>query len=109
MSVHCIAIGYATREGVVIRAGDGYQAQTERTPIVTTHTPQVVEGEFVPCRWCGQMICECPDWIEFMATDPMRCQLCSKFDCDCVTDFADVLHADPHGNVAWRETEELPF
>jgi hypothetical protein len=29
MSVHCIAIGYANSEGVVIRAGDGYQAQAQ--------------------------------------------------------------------------------
>jgi hypothetical protein len=52
MSVHCIAIGYATRDVVVIRTGDGYQAQAQEL------TPPGRDVE--PCP-CGRPDCDCDE------------------------------------------------
>jgi hypothetical protein len=112
-----LAIGRCGPDGVELRCGgDGYMPVAQVTPLgrdvaalVVTFNPQTVEGEFVPCRFCGKEICECPDWIEFMTTDPMRCQLCGGVDCTCVQDMAAMREADPHGDVSWRESVEVTY
>jgi hypothetical protein len=92
MSVHCIAIGYATRDGVYIRTGDGYQAQAqELTPLgrdVLAFCEAWQRGEVELCP-CGKIACDCDEWGEIMHTSP--------FD------------PDPHGDLSAFANEQIPY
>jgi hypothetical protein len=75
VTAHMLAIGYATRDGVFVRTGDGYQAQAqELTPL---------GRDVEPCP-CGRPDCDCDEWHE-------------------------IMNADPHGDVSWRESVEVSY
>jgi hypothetical protein len=45
----------------------GAVVQPTRTPIVATLTP---------CRFCGELVCDCQDWLEWMLLaepEPQEC------------------------------------
>ena len=60
---HQLAVcGIAAPDGLYARCGDGWRKlQPTREPIVAL-TP---EG-LIPCPWCGEAVCDCQDWLEWM-------------------------------------------
>ena len=57
-----VATGYATPAGLYLRCGDGLRlVEPTRTPIVA-----LVSDDLVPCSWCGETVCDCQDWLEWM-------------------------------------------
>lgn len=44
-------------------------AMRVRGEVVTpTRTPIVAQAsdELIPCSWCGETVCDCQDWLEWM-------------------------------------------
>lgn len=62
--------GYATRDGLYARCGDGWRKlQPTREPIAAQLTPDGL----VRCRFCGEPVCDCQDWLEWMLlAEPAR-------------------------------------
>ncbi len=59
-----IVVGVAAPDGLYVRQGDGFRkVEPTREPIATQLTPDGL----VRCRHCGEPVCDCQDWLEWMA------------------------------------------
>lgn len=76
----------------------GAVVEPTRTPIVARLTP------------LGAAIdCDCDEWPELMYTDPIEenpCIRCHRYNCNCA---AQPFNVDPHGDLTWRDSVEIPF
>lgn len=62
MSHHLAVCGIATADGLFARCGDGWRKlQPTREPIAAQ-----ASDELIPCSWCGETVCDCQDWLEWM-------------------------------------------
>lgn len=98
MTARCVITGtVAPRSQPARITVRGVPVAPTRTPIVQL-TPlgaavreacaALLAGELKPCQWCGSIApCDCLWWHEYML----------------------LQDADPHGDLTWRESEEVPF
>ena len=59
-----IVVGVAAPDGLYVRQGDGFRkVEPTRESLVVQLTPDGL----VRCRHCGEPVCDCQDWLEWMA------------------------------------------
>ncbi len=62
MTARCYVLGtIAPRSQPAAMRVRGAVVTPTRTPIVAL-TPE----DLIPCTWCGEVVCDCQDWLEWM-------------------------------------------
>lgn len=106
-----MAAGIITPSSVFVRQGGRMvRLPITRTPLVAqVALAELLASGVEPCPVCDRYGCDCDEWHELMHTDPCEeppCVRCHRYNCNCA---AQPFNVDPHGDLTWRESEEVPF